>query len=69
MSVSLLEVLEAAGYDIKNNYDDMQWFLAKQNEFEELVESVNDIIEAADEEEPAGADSDEIYETSLSYER
>jgi hypothetical protein len=51
MSVSLLEVIGAAGYDIENNYDDMQWFLSKQNEFDELVEQVQDVIEAADDEE------------------
>ena len=38
MSVSLLEVLENAGYDIKNNIDDAYWFQNLDEEFEELKE-------------------------------
>ena len=38
MSVSLDEVLTAAGYDIRNNVEDAQWLLAQRDEFEELLE-------------------------------
>jgi hypothetical protein len=38
MSVSLLEVLENAGYDIKNNLDDARWLLAQRDEFEEICD-------------------------------
>ena len=37
MSVSLDEVLTAAGYDIRNNVEDAQWLLAQRDEFEELL--------------------------------
>lgn len=37
MSVSLDEVLTAAGYDIRNNVDDAQWLLTQRDEFEELL--------------------------------
>lgn len=45
MSVSLDEVLTAAGYDIKNNVDDAQWLLDQRDEFEELCEKANDVID------------------------
>ena len=38
MSVSLLEVLENAGYDIKNNIDDARWLLGQKEDFEALYE-------------------------------
>lgn len=50
MSVSLLEVIEGAGYDL-NTKDDAIWLLSKQNEFEELVEQAQDLIEKIEEQE------------------
>lgn len=44
MSVSLLEVIEAAGYDVSTK-EDATWLLSKQNEFEELVENAQDLVE------------------------
>lgn len=44
MSVSLLEVIEAAGYDISNP-EDANWLLSKQSEFEELVEQAEEVLE------------------------
>ena len=38
MSVSLQEVLENAGFDVVNNYDDALWLQAQRDEFEELME-------------------------------
>lgn len=49
MSVSLLEVLENAGYDIKNNIDDARWFLSQQDEIEELCDEANLILSSYDE--------------------
>lgn len=49
MSVSLQEVLESAGYDIKNNPEDASWLLAQKNEFEELVEKAEETRELYDE--------------------
>lgn len=37
MSVSLYEVLTAAGYDIKNNPDDAQWLLAQKDDWDDLT--------------------------------
>lgn len=48
MSVSLSEVLTAAGYDIKNNIEDARWFLSRVSEFEELQESAEDLVDAHD---------------------
>lgn len=45
MSVSLLEVLENAGYDIKNNVEDAQWLLGQTDEWEELVEKAEELDE------------------------
>lgn len=38
MSVSLSEVLENAGYDIKNNVDDARWLLGQEDEFYDLLD-------------------------------
>lgn len=48
MSVSLSEVLTAAGYDIKNNIEDARWLLSRVSEFEELRESAEDLVDAHD---------------------
>ena len=37
MSVSLYEVLTAAGYDIKNNPEDAQWLLAQKDDWDDLL--------------------------------
>ena len=42
MSVSLLEVIEAGGYDL-STVEDANWLLSKQNEFEELIEESEEI--------------------------
>jgi hypothetical protein len=44
MSVSLLEVIEAAGYDLTTK-EDCLWLLSKQHEFEELIEQAEEITE------------------------
>ncbi len=48
MSVSILEVIEAGGYDL-NTVEDANWLLAQQNQFEELVESAQAIVDKAEE--------------------
>lgn len=50
MSVSLLEVIEAGGYDIAT-YEDANWLLSKQSEFEELIELAQNVVDAAEESE------------------
>ena len=44
MSVSLLEVIEAGGYDLTTEEDSI-WLLSKQQEFEELVEQAEDLLD------------------------
>lgn len=44
MSASLLEVIEAGGYDL-NTVEDAQWLLAQVNQFEELVIKAEDMLE------------------------
>jgi len=54
MSVSLQEVIEAGGYDL-TTYDDANWLLSVRNEFEELVneaERVVDEKESEDDDDP-----------------
>ena len=48
MSVSLLEVIEAGGYDL-STVEDANWLLSKQEEFEELVEGAEKLIEESEE--------------------
>lgn len=45
MSVSLLEVLENAGYDIKNNVDDAKWLGSKYDEFMGLFEDAERLVD------------------------
>ena len=49
MSVSLLEVLENAGYDVKNNLDDAKWLLGQRDEFENLCEYAEHLDEIYEE--------------------
>lgn len=50
MSVSILEVIEAGGYDLATE-DDAKWLLSQVNQFEELVEKAEDMLEAIEEAE------------------
>ena len=43
MSVSLLEVIEAGGYDLSTE-EDARWLLSQVNQFEELVTQAEDLI-------------------------
>ena len=45
MSVSLLEVLEHGGYQVTLNKEDALWLLSKRNEFDELVEQAEELLE------------------------
>lgn len=44
MSVSLLEVVEAGGFDL-STLEDAEWLVSKQNEFEELLEAAQELLE------------------------
>ena len=44
MSVSILEVIEAGGYDL-TTLEDAEWLLCQVNEFEELVEKAQDLVD------------------------
>lgn len=44
MSVSLEEVLNASGYNL-STAEDANWLLSKRNEFEELVEKAEELLE------------------------
>ena len=49
MSVSLLEVIEAGGYNL-NTVEDANWLLSKRNEFDELIEKAEELIEESEQE-------------------
>lgn len=51
MSVSLLEVLEGAGYDVLHNREDAEWLLSQEDEFEELYDKAEEVVEREEEEE------------------
>lgn len=59
MSVSLLEVIEAGGYNLGLK-EDAEWLLSKQAEFAELVERAEDLLEEIEDQE---------YEKQLEEER
>jgi hypothetical protein len=65
MSVSLQEVLENAGYDVKNNLDDAKWLLGQKDEFEALCEDAEHLDEIYEEyldcKETAEEDGDYNY--------
>jgi hypothetical protein len=50
MGVSLLEVIEAAGYNL-TTLEDAQWLLSKEDEFDDLVEAAEAIVDAVEDEE------------------
>ena len=45
MSVSILEVLENAGYDVKNNVEDARWLLSQEGEFYDLLERADRLVD------------------------
>jgi len=50
MSVSLLEAVEAAGYNL-NNLEDANWLLSKESEFESLLDAARTLVNNVEEEE------------------
>ena len=50
MSVSLYEVLTSAGFDIRENPEDAEWLLSRRNEFEELCEQAEELLDSVEEE-------------------
>lgn len=58
MSVSLEEVLENAGYDIRNDLEDAKWLISQYDEFEELCDIASDTIDKIEDEME---DEDECY--------
>ena len=50
MSVSILEVIEAGGYNL-TTVEDAQWLLGQVSQFEELVIAAEDLIERAEEDD------------------
>ena len=44
MSVSLLEVINAGGYDL-TLLEDAEWLLSKYSEFEELIENAQALVD------------------------
>ena len=61
MSVSLLEVIEAGGYDLTTE-EDCLWLLSKQLEFEGLIDKASELIDKIQEEENIAAERE--YERS-----
>lgn len=67
MSVSLLEVIEAGGYDL-NTVKDANWLLSVKEEFEELAEKAEATIEKAELEAELESLREELAEDDLTPE-
>lgn len=68
MSVSLYEVLTAAGYDIKNNPEDAQWLLAQKDDWGDLTYDAEQCVDDYEEyeeyvDEYDGDDEPKDFET------
>ena len=65
MSISLIEVIEAGGYDL-TTVEDANWLLSKRSEFEELIEEAQELIdeEQAKEDAEAEAEYNRIFKES-----
>ncbi len=57
MSVSLIEVIEAGGYDL-STVEDANWLLSKRTEFDELIEKAEALVEAHEELENEKAEAE-----------
>lgn len=57
MSVSILEVIEAGGYDL-STIEDARWLKSQESAFEELIEKAEEMIEAEEERENAEAEAE-----------
>lgn len=49
MSTTILEVIEAAGYDVRNNVDDAKWLLEQDDEYYSAQEAADDLVEEYEE--------------------
>lgn len=50
MSTSILEVIEAGGYDL-SKVEDARWLKLQQKQFDELIEKAEELIEAEEDKE------------------
>jgi len=48
MSATLRTVIESGGFDL-NTLEDAYWLVSKQKEFEELIDTAQEMIDEADE--------------------
>ena len=55
MGVSILEVIEAGGYDLTTE-EDARWLLSKSEEFEQLLDDAQELVDAVEEKESAEAE-------------
>lgn len=72
MSVSLYEVLTAAGYNVKNNPEDAQWFLAQESDIDDLTYDAEQCVDDYEEYESyvdaqndEGVDDDDIMDFEM----
>lgn len=59
MSVSLEEVLTAAGYDVKSNPEDAQWLLSQRDDWDDLTYSAEQCVDDYEEYEEYLDEKDE----------
>lgn len=68
MSVSLLEVLQSSGFDIRNNPEDAQWLLSRKEELEELMEVAEETCDDYSEYQDYVAEAEEAMDEPKSFE-
>ena len=62
MSTSILEIINAGGYDL-TTLEDARWLIANVNEFEELIEQAENLIE--EDEDRENIEAERVYQAHL----
>ena len=65
MSTSILEIINAGGYDL-TTLEDARWLIANVNEFEELIEQAENLIE--EDEDRENIEAERVYQEKFGNE-
>lgn len=65
---SLEDVLKFADYDIRENVEDAKWLLAQVDEFQDLCEAAEELVDSHEDYELYVENAEEAGETPVSFE-
>lgn len=65
---SLEDVLKFADYDIRENVEDAKWLLGQINEFQDLCEAAEELVDLHEDYELYVENAEEAGETPVSFE-